>query len=368
VTAAGLPADGSGRGDTAVRRLRTIVGSPGGSLLVLRAFLGVTFAFAGLQKLADPGFFRASAPGSFQTQLHGAMATSPIRPLLGAIAHAGVLVAVIIALAEVAVGIGTLLGLLGRLAALGGMSLSLSFFLTISYSTSPYYYGSDIVFLFAWTPLLLGGPGPCSLDRRFARARREALRRSPAASAAVVDRRAAMRRLGAAGVVAVLTAAGAGIVVAIGRLLGSGPTGTAAAPSLGTGTTPRAPRTSATTSTRAAGGGSGGGSEGGTPAGQKLGPATAVPVGGAASFVDPIQHIPAYVVQPVKGTFAAFSAVCTHAGCTVGFERAGLEFVCPCHGSIFDAKTGAVLQGPAPSPLARLTVAEGGDGELYVDS
>jgi thiosulfate dehydrogenase [quinone] large subunit len=142
-------ADGARRGDTALERLRTIVGAPGGALLVLRAFLGVTFTFAGLQKLANRNFFRASAPGSFQAQLRFAMATSPIRGLLGAIDHVGVFVAVLIAIAEVAVGIGTLLGLLGRLAAAGGMLLSLSFFLTISYSTSPYYYGSDIVFLFA---------------------------------------------------------------------------------------------------------------------------------------------------------------------------------------------------------------------------
>ncbi len=179
---------------------------------------------------------------------------------------------------------------------------------------------------------------------------------------AVIDRRAAMRRIGTVGVVAAVTAIAAGMAAAIGRLVGSGAAGTTSgAPSLGTGTTTG---TGATTSSTSSGGAAGGR----TPAGQKIGPASAVPVGGAASFIDPIQHIPAYVVQPVKGTFVAFSAVCTHAGCTVGFERSVQEFVCPCHGSIFDAKTGAVLQGPAPSPLPSLTVAEGADGELYVDS
>ena len=44
------------------------------------------------------------------------------------------------------------------------MVLSLLFFFTVSFNTWPYYFGSDIVFVFAWTPLLLAGSGPLSLD------------------------------------------------------------------------------------------------------------------------------------------------------------------------------------------------------------
>ncbi len=51
--------------------------SPEGTLLLLRAFLGVTFTFAGLQKLANPNFFSPIAPGSFQEQLRGSIITSP---------------------------------------------------------------------------------------------------------------------------------------------------------------------------------------------------------------------------------------------------------------------------------------------------
>lgn len=51
----------------------------------------------------------------------------------------------------------------------------------------------------------------------------------------------------------------------------------------------------------------------------------------------------------------AFSAVCTHQGCLVN-EISGGSIRCPCHGSVFDASTGAVTQGPASSPLSPVAV------------
>ena len=62
----------------------------------------------------------------------------------------------------------------------------------------------------------------------------------------------------------------------------------------------------------------------------------------------------------------ALSAVCTHAGCQVSFQAgaSGGQLVCPCHGSVFDAKTGAVIQGPAVTPLPRRQVVVR-DGILY---
>ena len=63
-----------------------------------------------------------------------------------------------IALGELAVGLGVLSGVLTRIAALGGMLLALMLFLTVSYHSDPYYTGADIVFLFAFTPLLSPAP------------------------------------------------------------------------------------------------------------------------------------------------------------------------------------------------------------------
>jgi thiosulfate dehydrogenase [quinone] large subunit len=64
---------------------------------------------------------------------------------------------------------------------------------------------------------------------------------------------------------------------------------------------------------------------------------------------------PGVIVQLADGTFAAFDAVCTHAGCTVEWDQADRVLVCPCHEAVFDPEhAAAVLQGPAPTPLTSL--------------
>jgi len=82
-----------------------------------------------------------------------------------------------------------------------------------------------------------------------------------------------------------------------------------------------------------------------------------IPVGGGRVF-DALKVV---VTQPTAGDFKAFSAVCTHQGCTVSGVKEGV-ITCPCHGSAFDMATGAVKQGPATSPLPAKTVSVGADG------
>lgn len=71
------------------------------------------------------------------------------------------------------------------------------------------------------------------------------------------------------------------------------------------------------------------------------------------------QHI-TVVTQPKSGVFKAFSAICTHQGCTVTHVADG-TIDCPCHGSKFAVADGSVVQGPAPRPLPARTVTRNGD-------
>ncbi|MFC4945401.1 ubiquinol-cytochrome c reductase iron-sulfur subunit [Pseudonocardia sp. GCM10023141] len=84
--------------------------------------------------------------------------------------------------------------------------------------------------------------------------------------------------------------------------------------------------------------------------GTALGPATDVPVGSAKIFDD--QGV--VVTQAAAGTYAGFSTVCPHQGCSVSKVTAG-RIVCPCHGSTF-ALDGSVVQGPAPTGLTAMGV------------
>ncbi|MFD3518302.1 Rieske (2Fe-2S) protein [Streptomyces sp. NPDC058657] len=71
-----------------------------------------------------------------------------------------------------------------------------------------------------------------------------------------------------------------------------------------------------------------------------------IPVGGGKVFKD----AKVVVTQPEAGSFKAFSAVCTHQGCSVA-EVSGGTINCRCHGSKFKVSDGSVAGGPAPQPL-----------------
>ena len=76
-----------------------------------------------------------------------------------------------------------------------------------------------------------------------------------------------------------------------------------------------------------------------------------VPVGGGVVLAkDKV-----VVTRPAADDVRAFSAVCTHQGCTVDAVADG-TIDCPCHGSSFDAATGAVRHGPATRALPPVAV------------
>jgi len=373
------------------------------ALLPLRLFLGVTFVYAGLQKLANPNFFRSASPISIQAQLIASSHTSPLRVILIHLIQFAMPIGIVICFAELAIGLGVLVGLWTRIAALGGAILSLSLFLTVSFHASPYFTGADIVFLFAWLPFIIAGGGTrlscdawianraatregvaspelvaipfatvqtiCGNFRRGKCAARAGLDcdaavcpvllgdRAPLATRVhidTVDRRALV--LGgtvAAGVGAATLILG-GAVAETGKMIGGAHAPKNTTHQLSTPTTQ--PGTSSTTTTPG---------NGGATSGTLLGAATVVPSGQSALFTIPSSGDPGIVIN-TNSTFYAYDAVCPHAGCTVGWAPQNNLIVCPCHGSEFNVTTGNVLNGPAPHGLTKLKVVEESNGNLYL--
>ncbi|NKE58825.1 Rieske 2Fe-2S domain-containing protein [Lentzea sp. PSKA42] len=296
--------------------------SPVWVLLPLRAFLGGTFAYAGLSKLLDTHYLDDTSPLGVHAQMVSAAATSPIGPLVSLAADHATVAGLAIAFGEIAVGLATLLGLFTRLAALGGVLLSLSFFLTVSWTTRPYYVGADIVFAFAWTPLLIAGDaGVLSLSARL-RARVRHGARPAGAPHAGGRRDSAGRRRAAHGAAersdrGGATAAGvtAGSVLALAQRPAGSPADSVSH-------------------------------------GPVIAAVDDIAVGSSKSFTMP-SGTPAHLLRPAPDTFLAFNATCSHQGCPVSYIGPG--FRCPCHGATYD-ENGQVIGGPAPAPLIKIPI------------
>ncbi|MFF4548997.1 DoxX family protein [Streptomyces sp. NPDC001435] len=143
------------------------------ALLPLRIFLGVTFIYAGLDKLTNSAFMKSGGSGSIGDTMRAVRGSSAIPALVDLALKNPVGFGYAIAFGELAVGIGVLTGLFGRLAALGGALISLSLWLTVSWSSTPYYYGNDLAYLMAWLPLVLAGTPYLSLDSMLRARRRQ---------------------------------------------------------------------------------------------------------------------------------------------------------------------------------------------------
>ena len=91
------------------------------------------------------------------------------------------------------------------------------------------------------------------------------------------------------------------------------------------------------------------------PTASQLVESSKVPVGGGLKVESTSGVL--MIVQPTRGNFAAYSAICTHAGCEVSRATAA-AIICTCHDSEFSTETGARTSGPAPRPLKKFPVVE----------
>lgn len=137
-------------------------------LLPLRVFLGFISIYAGMGKLCDPVYFDGGERGSmvkWLNSLHPWALAEPLRDF--ALQHpvgAGLTVAFL----QVVVGVLTVLGLWQRVGAVIGALLSAALLLTVSWRTVPVYDSADIIFLAAWSPLIIAGAPVYSIDGRLA--------------------------------------------------------------------------------------------------------------------------------------------------------------------------------------------------------
>jgi len=75
-------------------------------------------------------------------------------------------------------------------------------------------------------------------------------------------------------------------------------------------------------------------------------------------------HSPAMLIHHADDRWVAFSAVCSHLGCTVQYEPQADRIHCACHGGVYNAYTGGNVSGPPPKPLRVFKVTQQPTGVL----
>ena len=360
-------------------------------ILPLRLFLGITFLYGGFQKLTDPQYFDPSARGYIGKQIEAFATGSPIHNFLINVAlfHAH-LFGALVAYGELAIGIATLLGFLTLPAAFSGLLLNVLFFLSATWRVYPYFYGSDIVFIFCWITLLVAGSVSSVLPtvdgfivslllkppssgwrlklgrvlRVFLGVREKAYpqegiqkisnnqrRQYPPATIRknYKQKQGALQQPNKARRSFIWGAVTGGFVMltlawtaerlhlvpqSVNNLVSQAPT---PAP------TQQTPGLSGTTVTNGSS--------------TIIGHTSDVPINNATSFTIPSNGDPGVLIHLNNGQFVAFDAVCTHAGCPVDYDPGTQHLICPCHGAEFDpAHAAAVLGGPTITPLASVSI------------
>ena len=293
-----------------LNRMKTSWGSHTFTVSILRLWLGITWVYAGWYKATDPQFLTPNTSGYIGTQLANYQLNSPISFLLRHMVERAGIVGLFVMLSEFAIGFATLTGFMLVYASIGGLLMSATLWLSASWSVKPYFLGSDTAYVVMWA-VLLGSVFKSSRKLRL-----------PNFS----DRRE---------VISLASIAGLSILSVV----------------AGKAFTRKAQSTQQSQST--------------SNSSQAIAKVSDIAVGKAIHIKD-AQGAPGYIFRTNAGVFA-YSAICTHQGCSVNFDLNKKVLLCPCHGAEFDPTSDAkVLAGPAPKPLAKIRVAIKGNNIVQI--
>jgi len=275
------------------------------AIRVLRAWLSITWIYASWDKATDPGFLTKGAAGFIGDQLIGYSTNSPISWLFNSLIEHATVVGMFVIFSEFAIGIATLLWIAPTSAAFGGFMMSIILWLASTFYISPYFLGSDTAYAILWLVYFLTLVG----NRRTVDI--------------ALDRRGAIR-IGALS----LAAVGAAVVG----------------------------KTFAKVSEK---------SETTVSGSSQIIELSKINVGQTHQFALS-NGMPAILFRTKTGVFA-YSATCTHEGCTVAYQSSKKSLYCPCHGAEFDPfKNGGVITGPTRDALPTVKVEISGDWVVLV--
>jgi len=270
------------------------------AIRVLRAWLSFTWIYAGWDKATDPGFLTRGSQSFIGDELISYSTNSPIGGLFNSLIEHATAVGLLVIFSEFAVGLATLLWIAPTSAAFGGFLTSIALWLASTFYISPFFLGSDTAYAILWLVYFLTLVG----NRRSVDI--------------ALDRRGAIR-------VGLL---GAGAIAA-------GLVGKAFA---------KVAETSPTTVSGSA----------------QIIELAKINVGQTHQFALS-NGMPAILFRTKTGVFA-YSATCTHQGCTVAYQSSNKSLYCPCHGAEFDPfANGDVITGPTREALPQVKVKISGD-------